>query len=128
MKPVRLLVAVLVAALAFVGLAVGTASATTTVEQCQSELATLRSDTVAAQSSFTNQKSFTSEIGKLDAASTKLAAGENADAVQKLGDFQSALTSLATASKAKVAAGPAQTLNAEAQGVINCINAIGTTA
>jgi len=103
------------------------ASATTS-QDCQSQLATLRSDTVAAQSSFTNQKSFTSEIGKLDAASTKLAAGENADAVQKLGDFQSALTSLATASKAKVAAGPAQTLNAEAQGVINCINAIGTTA
>ena len=128
MKPVRLLVAVLVAALAFVGLAVGTASATTTVEQCQSELATLRSDTVAAQSSFTNQKDFNGAIGKLDAASTKLTAGKNADAVQKLGDFQSALNSLAIAAKPKVDPGTALSLSNEAQGVINCINSIGSTA
>lgn len=128
MRPVRLLVAVLVAALAFVGLAVGTAAAATTVEECQSQLATLRSDTVAAQSSFTNQKSVVGEVGKVDAASTKLAEGKNADAVQKLVDFQSALNSLAVASKPKVDAGTARTLNAEAQGVIDCINSIGSTA
>ncbi len=125
MKPVRLLVAVLVAALAFVGLAVGTASATT-AEDCQSQLATLRSDTVAAESSFTNKNSFTGEVAKLDDASTKLAEGKNADAVQKLVDFQSTLNSLATATKAKVDAGTAQTLSGEAQVVIDCINAIGT--
>jgi len=126
MRLVRLLVAVLAAALAFVGLAVGTASAST-VEDCQAQLATLRSDTVAAESSFTNEKSVTGEIGKLDAASTKLAEGKNAEAVQKLGDFQATLNSLATASKPKVATSTAQTLNAEAQGVIDCINAIGST-
>jgi hypothetical protein len=47
--------------------------------------------------------------------------------VQKLGDFQATLNALATASKPKVATSTAQTLDAEAQGVIDCINAIGTT-
>jgi hypothetical protein len=126
MKLVRLLVAALVATFAFVGLAVGTASATT-VEDCQAQLATLRSDTVAAQTSFTNESDFTGEVAKLDAASTKLAEGKSTDAVEKLVDFQSTLNSLATASKPKVDATTAQTLNAEAQGVIDCINAIGTT-
>lgn len=100
----------------------------TTVEDSQSQLATLRSDTVAAQTLFTNQKDVDSEIGKLDEAATKLSEGSNADAVQKLGDYQSALTSLAIAAKAKVDPATAQTLNAEAQGVIDSINAIGATA
>jgi hypothetical protein len=126
MKPVRLLVAVFVAALAFVGLGVTTAGAATTVEQCQSELATLRADTIAASSSFTNQKSVDSLVSKLDAASTKLAAGKNADAVQKLVDFQTTLNALAAAGK--VDATTAQTLSNEAQGVIDCINSIGSTA
>ena len=126
MKLVRLLVAALAATLAFVGLAVGTASATT-VEDCQAQLATLRSDTVAAESSFTNESAFTNEIAKLDDASAKLTEGKNADAVEKLVDFQSTLNSLATASRPKVDATTAQTLTAEAQGVIDCINAIGTT-
>ena len=125
MKPVRLLIAALAATLAFVGLAVGTASATT-AEDCQSQLATLRSDTVAAETSFTNEKDFTSEVAKLDEASTKLTEEKNLDAVQKLVDFQTTLNSLVTAYKAKVDAGTAQTLSAEAQGVIDCINAIGT--
>jgi hypothetical protein len=125
MKPVRLLVAVLVAALAFVGLAVGTASATT-AEDCQAQLATLRSDTVAAQSSFINEVDFTGEVAKLDDASAKLTEGKNADAVQKLVDFQSTLNSLASATKPKVDSTTATTLSGEAQGVIDCINAIGT--
>jgi hypothetical protein len=125
MKLARLLV-VPAAALAFGGLAVGTASATTS-QDCQSQLATLRSDTVAAQTSFTNQKSFDDEIAKLDEAATKLTEDKNADAVQKLGDFQSTLNLLATAVKPKVDPTTAQTLTAEAQGVIDCINAIGTT-
>jgi hypothetical protein len=103
------------------------ASATTS-EDCQAQLATLRSDTVAAQTSFTNQKSFNDEIAKLDDASAKLTEAKNADAVLKLTDYQSTLTLLATATKAKVAPTTAQTLSGEAQGVINCINSIGTTA
>ena len=128
MKPVRLLVAMFVVALAFVGLGVSTAGAATTVEQCQSELATLRADTVAAQSSFTSAKDFNGAVAKLDATSTKLAQGKNADAVQKLVDFQTLLNALATAPKPKLDPATAQTLNAEAQGVIDSINAIGITA
>ncbi len=124
MRLVRLL-AVLVAALAFGGLAVaGTASAATTVEDCQAQLATLSADTVAAQTSFTNANSVTSLTAKVDAASEKLAEGKNADAVQKLVDFQTTLDSLATAPKPKVEASTAQSLTAETQGVIDCINAI----
>jgi hypothetical protein len=115
----------LAATLLFGGLAVETASAQT-VEDCQSQLATLRADTLAAQSSFTNTKSVTSLVGKLDAASTKLAQGKNADAVQKLVDFQTSLNALAAAGK--VDATTAQTLNNQAQGVIDCINSIGSTA
>src|SRR5919107_5174278 len=124
MRLVRLLVAMLAATLLFGGLAVETASAQT-VEDCQSQLATLRADTLAASSSFTNEKSVTSLVGKLDAASTKLAQGKNADAVQKLVDFQTTLNALATAPKPKVDPAVAQSLIAEAQGVIDCINTIG---
>ena len=127
MKPVRLLIAALVATLAFVGLAVSTASATT-AEDCQSQLATLRADTVAAETSFINDKAFTSEVAKLDEAATKLTEEKNADSVQKLVDYQTTLNLLATAAKAKVDPATAQTLSAEAQGVIDCINAIGTDA
>jgi hypothetical protein len=102
------------------------AASATTAEDCQSQLATLRSDAVAVETSFTNEQSFNSEIAKLDDAATKLTEEKNADAVQKLVDFQTTLNSLATATTAKVDAGSAQTLSAEAQGVIDCINAIGT--
>jgi len=126
MRLVRLFAA-LVVALTFGGLAVaGTASAATSVEDCQAQLATLSADTLAAETSFTNANSVTSLTAKVDAASAKLAEGKNADAVQKLVDFQTTLNSLATAAKPKVEFGTAQTLTAEAQGVIDCINSIGT--
>ena len=126
MRFVRIVVAVLAAALAVGGLAVSTAGAATSVEDCQSQLATLRADTITAESSFTNEQSVTSAIGKLDAASAKLAEEKDADAVQKLVDFQTQLNSLAAAPKPKVDPDTAQSLVAEAQGVIDCINAIGT--
>jgi alkyl sulfatase BDS1-like metallo-beta-lactamase superfamily hydrolase len=123
-KLIRL--AVLLAALLLLS-AIGTGAASaTTVNDCQTQLATLRADTVAAQTSFTNQADFDGLVAKLDAASAKLAAGKNGDAVQKLVDFQSTLNALATAAKPKVDPGVAQSLIAEAQGVIDCINAIGT--
>jgi len=65
-------------------------------------------------------------VAKLDAASAKLAEGKNADAVQKLVDFQTTLNALATARQPKVDPAVAQSLIAEAQGVIDCINTIGT--
>jgi hypothetical protein len=115
----------LAALLAFGAIAAAPASATT-VGECQAKLATLTSDTVAAQSSFTNQKDVTGLLGKLDAAAAKLSQGKNADAIQKLVDFQTTLNALASAAKPKVDAGVAQALSAEAQGVIDCISAIGT--
>ena len=125
MRVVRLLVAMLAATLVVGGLAVETASAQT-VEDCQAQLATLRADTLAASGSFTNEQSVTSLVAKLDTAATKLAQGKNADAVQKLVDFQTTLTALAAAGK--VDATTAQTLTAEAQGVIDCINSIDSTS
>jgi hypothetical protein len=86
----------------------------------------LRDNTLAAQESFTNQKDVGGLVAKLDAASAKLAAGKNTDAVAKLVDFQTTLNTLATAPKPKVDPAVAQALSAEAQGVIVCINELGT--
>ncbi len=127
MRLVRLLVAMLAAALVVGGVAVETASAQT-AEDCQAQLTQLRADTVAAESSFTNEQSVTNLVAKLDAASAKLAEGKNADAVEKLVDFQTTLTALATAAKPKVDPATADALIAEAQGVIDCINTIDSTA
>ena len=48
------------------------------------------------------------------------------DAVAKLTGFQTSLDALATAPKPKLAPAAAQSLSTGAQGVIDCINAIGT--
>ena len=124
MKVARLL-AVLAAVLSFGVVGVSSASATT-LEECQAQLATLQASTGAAASSFTNPKDFNGAVAKLDAASLKLNEGKNTDAVQKLADFQVQLNSLATAPKPKLDPVIAQGLIDEAQGVIDCINAIGT--
>jgi hypothetical protein len=50
----------------------------------------------------------------------------DADAVAKLVDYQSTLNVLAGAPKPKVDPAVAQTLRDEAQGVIECVNVIGT--
>jgi hypothetical protein len=50
-------------------------------------------------------------VAKLDAASAKLAAGKNTDAVAKLVDFQTTLNALATAPKPKVDPVVAQALS-----------------
>jgi len=124
MKITRLLV-VLAALLSLNALGAGTASATT-VDECQSQLVTLRAGTLAAQTSFTNQKSVEGLVAKLEDASAKLAAGKNADAVAKLVSFQTTLNTLATAPTPKVDPAVAQALSGDAQGVILCINEIGT--
>jgi hypothetical protein len=116
----------LAALLAFGALAAGSASAST-VDECQDKLAMLRANTVAAETSFTNPKSFNNLLGKLDAASTELAVGKSADAAQKLVDFQTTLNTLASAPKAKVDPAVAQSLTAEAQGVIDCVNTVGSS-
>jgi hypothetical protein len=124
MKITRL-VAVLAALLSLTAVGAGAASATT-VDECQGQLMTLRDNTLAAQASFTNQKDMDGLVAKVEAASAKLAAGKNTDAVAKLVDFQTTLNTLATAPKPKVDPAIAQALSAEAQSVIVCINEIGT--
>jgi hypothetical protein len=124
MKLKHLLV-VLAALLSLNAVDAGAASATT-VDECRGQLVTLRDDTLAAQASFTSQKDVGGLVVKVDAASEKLAAGKNTDAVAKLVDFQITLNALATAPKPKVDPAAAQALSAEAQGVIVCINQIGT--
>lgn len=123
MRPVRMLVTF--ATLLSLGAIAASPAMATTIEECQGELATLRAETVAAQSSFTNARDFEGLVAKLDAASSDLTAGKNQGAVRKLVDFQTKLSSLATAAKPKLDPGVAQDLFANAQGVIDCINAIG---
>jgi hypothetical protein len=124
MKITRLLV-VLAALVSLTAVGAGAASATT-VDVCQGQLMMLRDNTLAAQASFTNQKDISGLVTKLDAASAKLAAGKNTDAVAKLVDFQTTLNTLATDPKPKVDPAVAQALSDDAQGVIYCINEIGT--
>jgi hypothetical protein len=120
------LLAVLAALLSLNAAGAGAASATT-VDECQGQLLTLRDDTLAAaQASFTSQKDVGGLVAKVDAASAKLAAGKNTDAVAKVVDFQTTLNALATAPKPKVDPAVAQALSAEAQGVVVCIDEIGT--
>jgi anionic cell wall polymer biosynthesis LytR-Cps2A-Psr (LCP) family protein len=124
MKLARILV-VLAALLSLQAVVAGAAPAST-VDECQSKLETLRAETVAVQSSFTTTKEFDGAVFKLDDAAAKLAAGKNADAVAKLTGFQTTVNALATAPKPKLAPATAQSLSTGAQGVIDCINAIGT--
>lgn len=120
------LLAVLAAVLSFGAVGVASASAAT-LDECQAQLEQLQSNTSAAADSFTNVKDFNGAVAKLDAASSKLAEGKTADAAQKLMDFQAKLNALATAPKPKLDPTTAQALIAEAQGVIDCTNEIGTT-
>ena len=124
MKLARLSV-VLAAVLALMAVAVGSGAAST-VEDCTAQLAELRTNTVNGESAFANAKDFTGLVGKLDAASTDLAAGKNADAVQKLRDFQAKLDALTTAPKPKVDPVIASALTRETEAVIGCIEGIGT--
>jgi hypothetical protein len=64
-------------------------------------------------------------VVKLDDASTKLTEGKYADAVAKLTGYQTTLDQLAGAPKPKVDPTAAGTLNAGAQGVIDCILTLG---
>ncbi len=115
------LLAVLAVVLSVGAVSAATASATTTAD-CQAQLLQLRADTMAAQGSFANARDFNGAVAKLDAVASKLAEGKNADAVLKVGDYQTLLTALATAPKPKLDPAVAETLSNEAQGVIDCIN------
>ena len=101
------LVVMFVGLLLLNGVLAGTASATTVVE-CRTLIAHLRTDTVGAQRQAAQTKDQSSSLAKLDDISVMLVQGKNAEAIQKLTDF--------------VAQGhPSMGV----QDVIGCINAIG---
>ena len=95
-----------------------------TVEECQAQLTTLRTDTVAATGSL-NAKDASGLVAKVDAATAELAAGKNADATQKLTDYQAKLSALASAPKPKVDPVAATTLTTQAQQTVDCIASLG---
>ena len=102
------LVVMFVGLLLLNGVLAGTASATTVVE-CRTLIAHLRTDTVGAQRQAAQTKDQSGSLAKLDDISVMLVQGKNAEAIQKLTDF--------------VAQGhPSMGV----QDVIGCINAIGT--
>lgn len=119
MKPTRVLA--MLAALFTVGAVAASPAMATTVEQCQGQLTELKEATLTAD---LTAKQIDSLVPKLDTASDKLAAGKTADAIQKLVDFQNKLEQFVAAGK--VEPGVADPLSDQAQGVINCINEIGT--
>ena len=82
---------VLLASLLLAGAPAGAA----TVQDCQAQIDTLRVQTQGA--TFIGQNATKDQaglLGKLDAASTALAAGKNADAIQKLTDFRTKVAQL----------------------------------
>ena len=99
----------------------GLASAST-IEDCQTQIATLRADT-AAVTTFANAKDQTGMLGKLDSASAALAAGKDADAIRKLTDFRAKAQVLGPAGK--LGADDAARLDAGAAAAISCIETIG---
>jgi hypothetical protein len=100
----------------------GAASAATT-DDCQAQITTLRTDT-ANVTTFVNAKDQTGLLGKLDNASSALAAAKNGDAIRKLTDFRTKVQTLAPAGK--LGADDAAQLDAEAAAAVSCIESIGT--
>ena len=96
-----------------------------TVDDCQAQLTTLRADTVAATGSL-NAKDVNGLVSKVDAATAELAAGKNADSLQKVVDYQAKLSALASAPKSKLDPVAATTLTAQAQQAVDCIASLGT--
>jgi hypothetical protein len=82
--PLRYLVAILTLVAA---VALPASANAATLEDCQAQIATLRSET-AAITTFANPKDQLQLLGKLDNASAELTAGKNADAARKLTDFR----------------------------------------
>ena len=117
---IRSLIAPLAVLLA---LAVPGLASASTIEDCHTQIATLRADT-AADPTFVNAKDQAGTLGKLDSASAALAAGKNADAIRKLTDFRTKAQALGAAGK--LGSDDAARLDAGAAAAIGCIEIIGT--
>lgn len=124
MRIVRTTLGLLLAAVCAVSVAAPSAQAAT-ADECQLLLGDLRQETLGAAGSFTDAGTVDRLVVKLDASSTKLAEGKNADAIGKLVGYQTTLNQLATAPKPKVDLAGATTLTTDAQAVIDCIVTLG---
>ena len=103
--------------------AVPAAATAATTEDCQAQISALRVDT-ATVTTFASVKDQTGLLGKLDNASAALAAGKNADAIRKLGDFRTKIQTLG--STGKLGAEDAARLDAGAATAAGCIESIDT--
>lgn len=101
-------------------------SAATTVNMCQADIADLKAKTLAV--TFTNSIDQVGLVGKLDAAASKLSLAKNADAIQKLTDYQTKVLSLIATGKIAPSADGLVTPQMLVDGsaaAIACIQAIG---
>lgn len=123
MRKLLYLVPVVIALLAITG--VVTAANATTTEDCQAKIDALKVQTASAELFGQNaEMNRTGLLGKLDEATTKLAEGKLADAIQKLTDFRTTVEELNAAAKPKVNPDDAVALIAGADDAIACINSL----
>lgn len=126
MRKLRYLVPAVVALLAVIGLA--TAANAATAEECQAKIDALTVQTASAEFFGHNaDKDRAGLLGELDGATTKLAEGKLADAVQKLTDFRTTIEGL-NVTKVKINPDDAAALIAGANDAIACIDSLQATA
>jgi hypothetical protein len=94
------------------------------IDECQTDIATLRQQTVEA-TSFTNPKDQAGLVGKLDSASRKLSEGKTTDALANLTSFRDRVGILAA--QGKLGQAEADMLIAGANDAISCVQG-STTA
>lgn len=119
------LIATSALAAASAGVLVAGPASATTVDECQATLTQLSESLNADAAGFTNASDVERLDAKVNDAESKLVLGKNADATQKLGDFRTTLSLLATAPKPKVDSAVAADLDAQAQQSVSCIEGIG---
>jgi hypothetical protein len=123
MRKLRYLVPAVAVVLAVTGLMTD-ANATTT-EDCQAKIDVLKAQTASAELFGQNaEMNRTGLLGKLDEATTKLAEGKLADAIQKLTDFRTTVEELNAAAKPKINPDDAAALIAGADDAIACIDSL----
>jgi hypothetical protein len=121
----RKLITLVAVALAVSAVATVAPAGAATTGECQAQIDQLATQTQAA--TFTGKNADRDRSGllsKLANANTKLSEGKNADAIQKLQDFQAQVGVLGQTGK--LAPADADSLAAGADAAIACIDSIGT--
>ena len=121
MRSIRLFVLLSLVAGMFAVLSPPASADVTTCQQKITDLRVATSNTTFFGKNAAKEKA--GLLGKLDASSSALAAGKNADAVQKLTDFRDHVAQLAA--QGKVAQADADALIASANDAIACTQSLG---